>query len=81
MKKTLLLILSIIITGFLFAQDCEDLFFSEYVEGSNTNKSLEIYNPTDATISLDDYQMSRYSNTKHGPQYRGKRKEKNLRSG
>jgi len=33
----------------------EDVFFSEYAEGSSNNKYLEIYNGTDATISLDDY--------------------------
>ncbi len=32
-----------------------DLFFSEYVEGSSNNKALEIYNPTAASVNLDDY--------------------------
>jgi len=32
-----------------------DLFFSEYVEGSSSNKALEIYNPTDTTINLAGY--------------------------
>jgi len=31
------------------------VFFSEYAEGSSNNKYLEIYNGTDATISLDDF--------------------------
>ena len=31
------------------------LFFSGYAEGSSNNKFLEIYNPTDAAISLDGY--------------------------
>ena len=32
-----------------------DLFFSEYIEGSGNNKALEVYNPTDDTLSLDNY--------------------------
>ncbi len=36
------------------SNDCS-LFFSEYAEGSSNNKYFEIYNPTDAAISLDGY--------------------------
>ena len=32
-----------------------DLFFSEYIEGSSNNKALEVYNPTEETLDLDDY--------------------------
>ncbi|TWX65294.1 ExeM/NucH family extracellular endonuclease [Colwellia demingiae] len=39
-----------------------DLFFSEYVEGSSFNKAIEIYNPTDSAISLENYQFKLYSN-------------------
>ena len=42
MKKTLL-VLTTIITSMTFAQDCSDLFISEYVEGWSNNKALEIY--------------------------------------
>lgn len=62
MKKSLLLILAIALSPFIFAQDCSDLFISEYVEGSGNNKAIEIYNPTESTISLDDYILVRYSN-------------------
>lgn len=62
MKKTLLSLFSIIITGFLFAQDCEEIFFSEVIEGSGNNKCVEIYNPTNETIDLADYLVKRYSN-------------------
>ena len=62
MKQILLSMLAVAFVGTIFAQDCSDLFFSEYVEGSNNNKAVEIYNPTNATISLSDYQMSRYDN-------------------
>lgn len=61
MKRTLLS-LSLLLGGFSFAQDCSDLFISEYLEGLGTNKALEIYNPTDAAIDLSDYMIIRYSN-------------------
>jgi hypothetical protein len=63
MKKTLLF-LSLIATTFLNAQivDCNDLFFSEYIEGWSQNKAIEIYNPTTAPIDLSDYRVERYSN-------------------
>ena len=41
---------------------CEFLFFSEYVEGFDNNKALEIYNPTSEFIDLSDYQIERYAN-------------------
>lgn len=44
-----------------FAQ-CTDLFISEYVEGSDNNKAIELYNPTSATIDLSGYVLKRYSN-------------------
>jgi hypothetical protein len=62
MKKTLLLIMAMAIGPFVFAQDCSDLFISEYVEGSGNNKAIEIYNPTDEAIDLGQYQLVRYSN-------------------
>ena len=61
MKKVLLFIFTIS-TSFLFAQDCSQLFFSEYVEGWSNNKALEIYNPTANAIDLSAYSVSRYSN-------------------
>jgi uncharacterized protein len=43
-----------------------DIFISEYVEGSSDNKAIELYNPTGATIDLDDathdYQIEFYFN-------------------
>jgi hypothetical protein len=67
MKKILLSTLVLMLSVSIFAQT--DLFFSEYVEGGGNNKALEIYNPTDQTISLSDYQMSRYSNGGTNPNY------------
>jgi hypothetical protein len=46
----------------LFAQDCNELFISEYVEGWSNNKALEIYNPTNSSIDLSQYMVIRYSN-------------------
>ena len=43
--------------------DCSDIFMSEYVEGWNNNKGLELYNPTSAPITLDNmYRVIRWSN-------------------
>jgi len=39
-----------------------DLFISEYVEGSGTNKALEIANFTGATVNLSDYTLKLASN-------------------
>ena len=52
MKKYLIFILNLLIVSNGLSQD---LFFSEYAEGSSNNKYLEIYNPTSAAISLDGY--------------------------
>ena len=61
MKKILLSIG--LLTGLTVgAQDCSELFISEYVEGWSNNKALEIYNPTDQPIDLSDYIVIRYSN-------------------
>lgn len=61
MKKTLLL-LTTVISSLTFAQDCSELFISEYVEGWSNNKALEIYNPTANPIDLSQYIVVRYSN-------------------
>ncbi len=62
MRKLLLSISLLMSFGLLMAQDCSELFFSEYLEGSANNKTLEIYNPTDSPIDLSNYQIKRYSN-------------------
>lgn len=60
--KQFLLSVSLLIGAAVNAQDCNDLFISEYVEGWGTNKALEIYNPTDQSIDLSEYIVVRYSN-------------------
>jgi len=67
MRKFLLLTLFAITTSGLFAQECSDLFISEYVEGSGNNKAIEIYNPTPNAIDLSEYQLVRYSNGGYEP--------------
>lgn len=40
----------------------QELFFSEYIEGSSNNKALEIYNPTSLAVNLSDYLILQTSN-------------------
>lgn len=39
-----------------------ELLISEYVEGSSTNKAIELYNPTAGSIDLTGYQLGVYFN-------------------
>ena len=63
MKKTILFLGALVCgIGFSNAQDCSDLFISEYVEGWSNNKAIEIYNPTANPIDLSQYIVARASN-------------------
>lgn len=63
MKRLLLFFVLLMPAGFAYSQDCSDIFISEYVEGWNNNKSLELYNPTNTAITLDNlYRLIRWSN-------------------
>jgi PKD repeat protein len=42
--------------------ECNQLFFSEYLEGSSNNKALEIYNPTNLSRDLNGYAIQTYAN-------------------
>lgn len=48
--------------NFVLAQECDDLFISEYIEGWSNNKAIELYNPTANSIDLSEYKLERYSN-------------------
>ena len=61
MKKILLSILTVATFTGVSAQ-CNEIFISEYVEGSSYNKAIELYNPTSAPIDLSAYTLKRYSN-------------------
>jgi hypothetical protein len=60
--KQFLLSVSLLIGAAINAQDCSELFISEYVEGWSNNKALELYNPTDQPIDLSQYILIRYRN-------------------
>lgn len=49
------------------AQDCSELFISEYLEGLSNNKALEIYNPTNQAVDLSGYFVVRYDNGNSAP--------------
>lgn len=60
MKKLLPILTTTLISGSILAQDCSELFISEYVVGSGNNRALELYNPTDAPIDLAGYNVGRF---------------------
>ncbi len=61
MRYLLLSCLSLLSFTLANAQ-CNQLFFSEYLEGASNNKAIEIYNPTAAAINLNNYVIYRYNN-------------------
>ena len=67
MKNISSLILASFIMCIVQAQDCKDIFISEYVEGSYNNKAIELYNPTNEAIDLSKYSLSRWSNGQTTP--------------
>lgn len=66
MKKLVLFFALLFSAGAVMAQtDCADIFISEYVEGWYNNKALEIYNPTNAPVTMDNnYRLIRWDNGK-----------------
>lgn len=60
MKKALLFLG--MLSGVAHAQNCSEVFISEYVEGSGNDKAIELYNPTGAAINLSGYRIERFSN-------------------
>ncbi|MFN3918372.1 MAG: PKD domain-containing protein [Flavobacteriales bacterium] len=69
MKRIFTLIALTFLVFSLSAQQCTELFFSEYIEGSSNNKALEIYNPTNNMVDLSTYQIRNYSNGNSVPSF------------
>jgi hypothetical protein len=62
MKKLLLSIFTLLAYLSVNAQ-CNELFISQYVEGTGNDKAIEIYNPTNNPISLNNkYRLTRFAN-------------------
>lgn len=61
MKKLLLSLVTLSASLAVNGQ-CNELFISEYVEGSGNDKAIEIYNPTNSPVVLTGYTLARYSN-------------------
>lgn len=61
MKKVLLFGFALAAAVASNAQDCADIFISEYVEGTQNDKAIELYNPTNTAIDLGagGYQFGR----------------------
>ena len=59
--KSIFIILVLLLCSYLFA-DIEELFFSEYIEGSSNNKALEIFNGTGADVDLSNYRIAQAVN-------------------
>ncbi|MDT3694753.1 MAG: choice-of-anchor J domain-containing protein [Ignavibacterium sp.] len=51
------------------AASTQDLFISEYLEGSSNNKAIEIFNPTGASVDLSNYRVVRSNNGADSIQY------------
>lgn len=63
MMKNLFLATGLLFSGITaFAQTCPEPFFSEYIEGSSSNKAMEIYNPGNVAIDLENYVVYRFNN-------------------
>jgi hypothetical protein len=46
---------------------CSELFFSEVIEDSQSDKALEIYNPSPLPVDLSDYSVNLYTNGAAAP--------------
>lgn len=60
--RHLLVLAGALLSAPLAYGQCDELFFSEYIEGSSNNKALEIYNPTGSTVDLSNYVIERFNN-------------------
>lgn len=61
MKNTFFALIAILSVSVAHAQ-CNELFISEYIEGTRNNKAIEIYNPGPTAIDLSGYRLTRWQN-------------------
>jgi hypothetical protein len=60
--KKIYTLLSLMIISVASSAQCSGLIFSEYIEGSSSNKALEIYNSSGSSIDLSNYAVIRMNN-------------------
>ncbi len=53
---------SIDLSGTVYSVPSQDLFISEYAEGSSNNKYVEIYNPLNSAVDLSNYSLKGSNN-------------------
>lgn len=56
------LALTMIIANASAQQPCKEFFMSEYMDGPNKNKVIEIFNPSDSIKSLNNYSIKIFQN-------------------
>ncbi len=61
-SKPLASLLAVALGTLSISQANADLIISEYVEGSSYNKAIELYNDSNSSIDLSDYQLKFYFN-------------------
>ncbi|MFN4914195.1 MAG: lamin tail domain-containing protein [Sphingomonadales bacterium] len=61
MKNTFFALIGLLTAAGVQAQ-CNELFISEYIEGTRNNKAIEIYNPGPNSIDLSNYRFTRWQN-------------------
>ena len=58
MKRIFILTIFLLTASSIFAQEkCRELFITEIVFGQNGSYSVEVFNSTEQTIQLSDYQL------------------------
>ncbi|MBI9066475.1 MAG: lamin tail domain-containing protein [Salinivirgaceae bacterium] len=60
--KKILLLFSVMFSFIVSFSNTSDLIISEYIEGSNFNKAIELYNGTGETVDLSNYILKKASN-------------------